>query len=85
MAKSIELHPHAYERAVERGVTEAEIVATIAEGERLPAKFGRSAFRRNFSFNAQWRGKTYGTKQVEAIAVDQNRRWLVITVLARYF
>ena len=27
----------------------------------------------------------YGTKQVEAIAVEESRRWLVITVLVKYF
>ena len=85
MAKPIELHPHARERARERGASESEIAATVSAGERLPAKFGRLAFRRNFIFGGVWRGKQYATKQVEAIAVEESQRWLVITILVKYF
>jgi hypothetical protein len=85
MVTSVELHPHARERASERGATETEISATIHSGERFPARFGRTAFRQTFAFNGLWRGKQYGTKQIEAIAVEENRRWLVITVLVKYF
>jgi hypothetical protein len=42
-------------------------------------------FRRNFVFQGVWRGRNYATKQAEAIAVDEGNRWLVITVLAKYF
>jgi hypothetical protein len=81
----IEIHPHANERASERGATEAEIVATVEGGERFAAKHGRTGFRRNFSFGDTWRGKRYATKQIEAFAVEENGRWIVITVLVRYF
>jgi hypothetical protein len=91
---SVRLHPHAQQRLSERGATEAEVVATVEQGEQFPVKFGRTGFRRNFQFNNQWRGQTYRTKQVEAIAVaeaesDETRSsangWLVITVIVRYF
>jgi hypothetical protein len=85
MAKPIELHPHAVERAFERGATEEEIIATVSNGESTPAKFGRTYFRRNFRFDAGWRGRTYATKQIEAVAVEEADRWLVITVLVKYF
>ena len=85
MAKAVELHPHARERASERGASEREITATVEDGERFAARFGRIAFRRNFVFGGMWRGRRYGTKQVEAIAVEEGRRWLVITVLVKYF
>jgi len=81
---NVRLHPHAQDRLAERGATEAEVVATVAEGERFPAKFGRTGFRRNFPFDAEWQGKYYSTKQVEAYAVDEDG-WLVLTVIARYF
>jgi hypothetical protein len=81
----IELHAHARERLAERGATEAEVVSTVVEGERFPAKFGRVGFRRNFPFDGVWRGRRYSTKQVEAYAVQDKRRWLVITVITRYF
>lgn len=81
----VEFHPHAKERTAERGATEAEVVATVREGERFPAKFGRTGFRRNFLFDGEWHGRRYGTKQVEAYAVKKGSDWLVITVVVRYF
>jgi len=73
------------ERLAERGATEEEVRLTIEEGERFPAKFERTGFRRNFQFNGEWRGKGYKTKQVEAIAVNEDGDWLVITVITRFF
>jgi len=81
----IKLHPHAKERLVERGAAEQEVIATVERGETLPAKFGRTGFRRNFSFNGTWRGRHYSTKQVEAYAVTEDDDWIVITVITRYF
>ena len=81
----VELHPHARQRLVERGATEAEVAATIAGGERFPARFGRTGFRRNFPFGETWRGKAYVSKQVEVYAVEENERWLVITLLVKFF
>ena len=80
----VRLHPHAQSRLAERGATETEVVATVTAGEQLPAKYGRTGFRRNFAFDAEWRGRLYATKQVEAYAVPEDG-WLVITVIVRYF
>jgi len=68
----------------ERGATEAEIMATVEQGEKYPAKFGRTGFRRNFTFAEQWQGRVYRTKQVEVIAVAEHD-WLVLTVIVKYF
>ena len=81
----VRLHPHARERMQERGATEEEIQATVAQGEQFPAKFGRTGFRRNFQFDQEWSGRHYRTKQVEAYAVQEGADWLVITVITRYF
>jgi hypothetical protein len=81
----VRLHPHAKERLIERGATENEVIATVKEGETFPAKYGRTGFRRNFSFNGRWREKQYATKQIEAYAVREGNDWLVITVIIRYF
>jgi hypothetical protein len=81
----VAFHPHALERLVERGASQDEVVATVEFGERFPAKFGRSGFRRNFSFEQTWRGRFYSTKQVEAYAVEEKSGWLVITVIVKYF
>jgi hypothetical protein len=70
---------------VERGATPEDVEATVTAGERFPARFGRTGFRRNFAFGRNWRGRRYRTKQVEAYAVEEDGEWLVITVLVRYF
>lgn len=81
---NVRLHPHACERMAERGATEAEVVATVTEGERFPAKYGRVGFRRNFPFDADWRGRHFATKQVEAYCVEEDN-WLVITLVVKYY
>lgn len=85
MGDVVELHPHAGLRAIERGVTESEVIAAVRGGERFPAKLGRVGFRLSFEFDGIWRGRRYATKQIEALAVDEGDRWLVITVLVKYF
>lgn len=80
----IQFHPHALERLQERGATKDEIKVTIQEGEQFPAKFGRTGFRRNFSFEGERKGRHYATKQIEAYAVKE-KDWLVITVIVKYF
>lgn len=82
--QTIRLHPHAEERLVLRGATAEEVVNTVAIGEQFPANLGRTGFRRNFPYNALWKDKHYGTKQVEVIAVRENG-WLVLTVIVKYF
>ncbi len=53
----VRLHPHARDRLAERGATEDEVIATVLEGERFPAKFGRTGFRRNFAIGGEWMGR----------------------------
>jgi hypothetical protein len=81
----VRLHLHARARLLERGVTEQEVINTVQKGEQLPAKLGRTGFRRNFPFGGQWRDKVYLTKQIEVYAVREADEWLVITMIARYF
>ncbi len=82
---NVRFHAHALERVVERGATHDEVCATVNGGEPFPAKFGRRGFRRNFPFEATWRGHAYATKQVEVYAVEEAGDWLVITVVVKYF
>ncbi len=60
---SVRLHPHAQARLIERGATEAEVIATVLGGTSFTVQFGRTGFRRNFPFNAEWRGRFYATKK----------------------
>jgi hypothetical protein len=69
----------------ERGATEEEVWATLRDGERFPAKFGREGFRRNFRFESIWRKERYAMKQLEVIAIYENGDWLVISVIVKYF
>jgi hypothetical protein len=81
----MKLHEHARARMLERGASEGEVLATVIEGERFPAKFGRQGFRRNFQYDRTWRGRRYTMKQVEVLAVPESDDWLVITVIVKYF
>lgn len=63
----------------------SEVEATVAQGERFPARFGRTGFRRNFAIDGVWRGRRYRTKQIEAFVVEEGGDSLVITVLVKYF
>ena len=82
---SVRFHPHAAQRMAERGASQEEVTATVEQGEEFPAQYGRTGFRRNFSFDSQWRGRYFRIKQVEAYCVQENSDWLVITVITRYF
>ena len=79
------IHPHAKERMEERGATEAEVRATITEGEKFPAKFGRAGFRRNFTFESSRDGKFFRIKQVVVYGIHEQKDFIVITVVVRYF
>jgi hypothetical protein len=81
----VRLHPHAQERLPERGASEAEVIATVLQGESFPVKFERTGFRRNFAFQGEWRGRKYNSKQIEAYAIKEDDAWLVITVIVKYF
>ena len=79
------LDAHAVGRAADRGCTPAEVESTVREGERFPAKYGRSGFRRKFRGPWRWRGRRFDTKEIEAYAVEQPDGWLVITVISRFY
>lgn len=83
--KPIEFSQHALDQISDRGVTQIEVETAIREGERAPAKIGRLAFRKNFNFQSEWKGKYYETKQVMPIVVEESNRLVVVTVYAFYF
>ena len=85
MEIKVSFHPHALLRMDERGASQEEVIQAIREGERFPAKFERTGFRRNFPFEGLWQERHYANKQVEAFAVSEKNGWLIITVIVRYF
>jgi len=85
MIVTIRFHAHAKSRMKERGASEEEVVAAIEQGEVFPAKFGRTGFRRNFPFDAQWMTRSCKMKQIEAFTVQEDQDTVVITVIVKYF
>ena len=49
--KPIKFSQHALDNITDRGTSKEEVEMTIRTGECLPAKKGRLAFRKNFSYN----------------------------------
>jgi len=42
-------------------------------------------FRKNFAFDGWWRGKYYGVKQVAPVVVEEEDRFVVVSVYVHYF
>lgn len=63
----------------DRGASKEEVELTIRTGECFPAKKGRLSFRKNFSYNAMWKGKFYQVKQVMPIVAEEYDRFVVVT------
>ena len=78
--KPIKFSQHALENLFDRGASKEEAEQAIRTGEQLPAQKGRTAFRKNFSHNAMWKGKYYQAKQVMPIVVEEPDRFVVVTV-----
>ena len=83
--KSILFSQHALDQMPDRGATRDEVEAAIRTGELTPAKGKRFSYRKNFSFNKEWKGKKYGLKQVIPVVVEESDRIIVVTVYVFYF
>ncbi|MEW6481502.1 MAG: DUF4258 domain-containing protein [bacterium] len=78
--KPIKFSQHSLDNMVDRGATREEVELAIMNGESFPAKKGRIAFRKNFSYNDMWKGRFYNVKQVMPIVVEEPNRLMVVTV-----
>lgn len=83
--KRLVFSQHALEQMPDRGAKRDEVEITIRDGERVPAKKGRIAFRKNFPFQKEWKGRYYEVKQVMPIIVEKDDTIVVITVYVFYF
>ncbi len=83
--KKIVFSQHALDQLHDRGATKEEVKLAIQDGEKVPAKKGRSAFRKNFRFDSKWKDKHYEIKQVMPIVVQQAEETIVVTVYVFYF
>ena len=46
---------------------------------------GRMSFRKNFSYESEWKGKYYEIKQVMHVVMEEQDQFVFITVYAFYF
>lgn len=83
--KCVVFSQHAMEHLADRGATEEEAVETLRHGESTQAKRGRLSYRKNFPYGTTWKGKHYETKQVMPIVVEEDDRFVVVTVYVYYF
>jgi len=83
--KQIIISQHALEQLTNRGTFQEEVKSVINQGEIIPAKKGRIAFRKNFVFNSMWKEKYYEIKQVIPIVKEEADKYIVITVYVFYF
>jgi len=67
----VEIHPHALQRIGERGSSVDEVKETVLHGEKFSAKFGRTGFRKNFSFEGKWNNRMFRNKQIEVYCVKE--------------
>ena len=82
---AIIISEHAQDQMAERGATEAEVELAIAASESEPASKGRLMYRKNFEFNARWRGRDYSIKQVAPVVARDGDTLIVVTVYVFYF
>jgi len=85
MVKKIIFSKHSLGQIGDRGATREEVRKAIQEGEKISAKKGRLAFRKNLLFAGIWKGKHYRIKQIMPIVVEEENKFIVVTVYVFYF
>ncbi len=83
--KEVYFTAHALTNIPRRGFTREEVEECIRTAEWQQADSGKLECRKDFTFNAEWNGKLYGTKQVRPIFADDPDRIVIITVYTYYF
>lgn len=68
---SIECSEHARQQMGFRGRTESEIEQAIRSQDWKPAELGRMECRLTLPFQREWNGRTYATKTVRPIFVEE--------------
>jgi len=83
--KLIVFSNHAYDKMIDRGASQHEVIDAILKGSVEPARKGRWLCRKNFPFNSYWRGKFYSVKQVSPLIAEESDHLVVVTVFVFYF
>ena len=83
--KPIRLSAHARGYLRTRGFTATEVEEAIRTSTWQPAELGRLECRKDFPYGRDWNGKSYATKQVRPVFVDEAAEIVVVTVYTYYF
>lgn len=83
--KPIRLSAHARNNMIYRGTTEDEIADTIRTAVWSSAERERLECRKDFAYNRDWNGRTYATKTVRPIFLEESDEIVVVTVYVYYF
>ena len=83
--KAILFSGHARDQLQYRGATEEEVIKTIRTSPWEAAEQGRMEAKKDFTFEAAWNKKTYATKRVRPIFVEEEERVVVVTVYVYYY
>jgi hypothetical protein len=83
--KPIRLSDHALRYASKRGFTLDEVEDAIRTASWGPAELGRLECRKDFAYGKEWNDKSYATKQVRPVFVEEATEIVVVTVYTYYF
>jgi hypothetical protein len=83
--KPIRLTKHALGYTGARGFTFSEVEEAIRTTAWAGTELRRLHCRKDFPFGREWNGKTYATKQVRPVFVEEAGEIVVITVYTYYF
>ena len=80
----IQIDPHTWERAEERGTNEAEIKDVIYSGAAISAKYERIGKAKVYDFKQNRHNKYYEHKRVEVFYLIEGDKIITVTVYVFY-
>jgi hypothetical protein len=83
--KPIRLSDHAQRYESRRGFTLNEVEDAVRTAPWQSAELGRLECRKDFAYRKEWNGKSYATKQVRPVFVEEATEIVVVTVYTYYF
>lgn len=83
--RPIRLSAHAQGYVDRRGFSVDEVKDAIRSAPWQSAARGRLECRKEFSYNAEWNGTYYATKQVRPVFVEEKTEIVVITVYTYFY
>jgi hypothetical protein len=80
----IQIDPHTLERAIERGISIAEIEDVIKSGTLILAKYGKTGKSKVFDFKKTRNGKFYDQKKIDVFYLIEDNVTITVTAYAFY-